>query len=379
MAKKITILYISIDPFLGGSTASLFNMVECIRDFINPIVLFPEEGVGFDYFTQNGIESYVYPFVCLHRYKANRIKDVWTRPWRWHYIKKLRSDYECYFFVKKILAGRHIDIVHTNASPIDIGVLLARKFHAIHIWHVREFCDLDFHYNIYGGIPRLRNLINNADARIAISSAIKMHWLMGNNNTWMINNAIRKKTEACINVEKKKYLLFTSYFLTESKGTRNAIVAFAKSGIKEEGYRLCLIGNCSDEYMQSLLATLDQYCISEAVEFIPCQTNIKPYFTHASAYIMASECEALGRVTAEAMFYGCPVIAHATGGTLDLVKDKETGYLYNTIDECATLIRDVCSKPQDELILRAHDFAVNNLSQEVYGPKIMEVYNKMLQ
>ena len=64
---------------------------------------------------------------------------------------------------------------------------------------------------------------------------------------------------------------------------------------------------------------------------------------------MTSEFEALGRVTAEAMFYGCPVIAHATGGTLDLVKDGETGYLYNTIDECAELIRKVCPENQEKV------------------------------
>ena len=93
---------------------------------------------------------------------------------------------------------------------------------------------------------------------------------------------------------------------------------------------------------------------------------------------MTSEFEALGRVTAEAMFYGCPVIAHATGGTLDLVKDGETGYLYDTIDDCANLIQKVCAESQERLILQAQDFAINNLSQEIYGPKIMNVYNKVL-
>ena len=94
---------------------------------------------------------------------------------------------------------------------------------------------------------------------------------------------------------------------------------------------------------------------------------------------MASENEGLGRVTAEAMFYGCPVIALASGGTLDIVKDKETGYLYNTSDECAELIHHVCTTPQETIILRAQDFVMQNLSQEVYGPKIMTLYNKVIR
>ena len=93
---------------------------------------------------------------------------------------------------------------------------------------------------------------------------------------------------------------------------------------------------------------------------------------------MTSDFEALGRVTGEAMFYGCPVIAHATGGTLDLVQHGVTGYLYNEIDECAKLIQKVCVSNQKEMIMRAQKFAINNLSLEVYGPKIMEVYNNVL-
>lgn len=378
MADKIRILFICIDPTLGGSTSSLYNLIDGIRDYVNPIVLFPAKGVGYEHFVEHGIESHVYPFIKLYELRNNTLLDTWKHPWRWHYIKKIRFDYRCLRFVKKILAGRKIDIVHTNTSPNDIGILLARKLKAKHVWHVREFCDLDFHFDIYRGIPRLRKLINQADARIAISSAIKEYWQMPDENTWVINNAIRKQNDACYISAKEKYILFSSYYLTDSKGARFAIQAFGVSGVAKNGFRLKLMGNCSDEYMEVLNETAREYNVFESVDFIPCQKEVKPYFAKATAYIMASECEALGRVTAEAMFYGCPVIAHATGGTLDLVKDGETGYLFNTVEECAQLIHKVCTEPQKELILRAQKFAVDNLSQEVYGPKIIEIYKKVL-
>ena len=43
---KIKVLYIAIDSSMGGSTASLLNLIESVRDEVYPIVLFPEEGVG---------------------------------------------------------------------------------------------------------------------------------------------------------------------------------------------------------------------------------------------------------------------------------------------------------------------------------------------
>lgn len=379
MTKKPTILYLCIDPKLAGSTASLFNLLIEIKEEVNAIVLFTEKGDGYELFTKNGIECHIYPFIKLHELRRNRLFDNLRHLWRWHYIKKIRFDYGCWFFIKKILNGRRVDIVHSNASPNDIGVLLSRNLSAKHIWHVREMLDLHFNVDIYGGLPRLRSLINSADARIAISTAIKQHWQMPDKNSFVINDAVRSQNDTSYVAVKDKYLLFCSYCLTEPKGTREAITAFAKSGVTELGYSLKLIGNCDSDYKDLLVETADQYCILKDVEFLPCQKNVKPWFEHATAYIMASKNEGLGRVTAEAMFFGCPVIAHASGGTLDIVNDNETGYLYKTIDECAQLIRKVCSENQEQIILRAQNFAVNNLSQEVYGPKIIEVYEKILE
>lgn len=373
----LNVLYIATDPTLGGSTRSLFHLIEGIKDYVHPIVLFNSKYVAYDFFVQHGIECHIYPFIRLYALRENSLLDVYNRPWRWHVIKKPYRDYGCMRFVKKILKGRKIDIVHSNTSPIDIGVRLAKILNAKHVWHVREFCDLHFNMDIYQGLPRLRQMVNHADARIAISSAIKEHWQMTETNTWVIHNAIRSKSDTCFYPDKDKYLLFMSYWLTEMKGTRNAIIAFAKSEVAQKGYKLKLIGNITDDYKQSLIETINQHGIADNVEFIACQNDVKPFFAHATAFIMASQNEGLGRVTAEAMFFGCPVIAHATGGTLDIVKDRETGYLYNTLDELADKIKLICTTPQTEMILRAQSFAVDNLSQEVYGPQIIEVYNKV--
>ena len=375
---KITVLYICTDPGLGGSTVSLYYLIESVKDKVYPIVLFPERGIGYDFFVQQEIESIVFPFVRLHEFKSNNLFDVWRHSSNWHYIKKKRLDRDCYRLVKKYLSGRKLDIIHSNTSPNDIGVYLSKKFNVVHVWHVREFCDLHFNYNIYRGISRLRRLINHANARIAISSAIKKHWNMVDNNTWVINDAIGGKEDACYLLEKERYLLFCSYFLTEAKGARIAIKAFGISVLYEEGYHLKMVGNCEDCYRQSLLETAKEYGCEEYVDFVPYQTDMKPFFKNAKAFIMASKCEGLGRVTAEAMLYGCPVVAHASGGTLDLVKNGTTGWLFNTEEDCAKMIRIVCHESQNCIIMNAQHFVLNNLTIEVYGPKIINVYHHVL-
>lgn len=378
-SRKFTVLYVCIDPTLGGSTASLFNLIESVKGEVDPIVLFPRKGVASDFFSTHGIESHVYPFIMLHKFQRNRLIDVWSHPWRWHPVKKWKSDSGCARFLQKALKGRKVDIIHTNTSPNDVGVYLSRFFRAKHVWHVRECLDDHDGFEMYGGRDRLIRKINGADARIAISSYVREHWKMKEGGTYLIHDAICSAKDTVYLPDKEKYVLLASYNLTEAKGARLAIQAFGKSRLFEDGYQLVLMGNCKDDYRSSIEAEAQNLGCDSDVVFLPCQNQVKPVIEKASALIMASRYEGLGRVTAEAMFYGCPVIAHASGGTLDLVQDGRTGYLFHDVDECAALLRKVCLNDQETVILHAQHYAVEELSTEVYGPRILSVYHSVVQ
>ena len=157
-----------------------------------------------------------------------------------------------------------------------------------------------------------------------------------------------------------------------------AIDAFGKSGLWKEGIRLLYVGNCFEETAAEIRDVAKAYGCEDAVVFSHSQEDVKPFFFHAKAFIMASTHEGLGRVTAEAMFYGCPVIAKDSGGTVDLVKDGVTGYLFQTSDECAALLRQVCHTTPESMIRHAQRFVVDNMSVEAYGPRVMEVYRAVL-
>ena len=378
MNQRIAILYICPDHTLGGSTQSLIDLIESVKDYVDPIILLPSEGPAYEYFQEHHIESIICPFIRLYGVANHPWSVVLKQPWKARPIKYLKVELACIYRVLKYLKGRRIDIVHTNLSGTTIGVYLAKLLKAKHVWHIRELLDLHFNYEIYLGMKRLNRMICKADARIAISSAVKNHMKLPNKDTWVVNDAIRSKKEASYTTQKDKYLLFSAYYIVVEKGVETAIRAFAKSEVFKGGYKLRIMGNCADEYMITLQNIINEYDIEKYVEFIPCQMDVKPYFIQATAYIMASKDEGLGRVTGEAMFFGCPVIAHASGGSLDMVQDGETGYLFTTEEECADKIRLVCSSNQERIILNAQKYIIENQSREVYGPKMMEVYNRVL-
>ncbi len=375
----ITVLYICPDISLGGSSRSLIDLIDSLKEDVSPIVLLPRTGPVSSLLEERGIRFIVSPYILLHQVKRTNWKKNILHPWRYPLFRYFRTDLKCALFVKESLRGEIIDIVHTNFSPVTVGCILSRILKAKHVWHIREFLDLHFGFDIFLGIPRLRRLINNADARIFISRSVCDHWRPKKINTWVINDAVCIGSDTpSINWTKQSYFMFCSFKLTEAKGARIAIEAFGRSHLKEKGYSLKMVGNCDPDYRESLLITADTFNCADRIVFLPCQDDLSRLYANAAGFIMSSYCEGLGRVTAEAMFYGCPVIAHASGGTLDLVQDGITGHLFSTVEDCATKLIEVCSYSQSVIIKNAQRFVSENLSQEVYGPQIMGVYNTVL-
>lgn len=99
----------------------------------------------------------------------------------------------------------------------------------------------------------------------------------------------------------------------------------------------------------------------------------------AEAFLMCSENEGLGRVSVEAMFYGCLVIGRNSGGTKDFILNNETGLLFNDMNECVIAMKKAVSDNNETIIQNAQLFAQNNFSIEKYGEKILHIYNKVLK
>ena len=386
----ITVLFVNSNVFLGGDTWSLGYLIESLKDEIKPIVLLREkDSPSFDFFNSRGVECIVYPYLMLYNpcippfwYK---VKNVALHPWRARIFKRLRYELFCALYVKKKLAGRKVDLIHTNRAPIGIGSLLAKMLNAGHVWHIREYMYYEgFQGELTVGLPRLKKLINKAEARIVVSNPCRDWWNLKEENTWTLWDAVRSINDCCYEKMKQPYLLFCSHWINKAKGAGKVVAAYGMSGLfnstdTHSVIRLKLVGSCEDEYKNELLTLAESYGCKEYVDFIPEQKDVKPFFAKAMAFINPSVNEGMGRTTAEAMFFGCPVIAHASGGTLDLIKDGKTGYLFNTVEECAELMKAVCATDQEEVILRAQEFVKQNFSVENYGKKVMEVYNSVLK
>ena len=362
---------------IEGSSASLIDLLRCLDGLITPIVLVSHEGKVLESLKSIGIKTLVHPFFYLWE-RPKPIKTAIHHPTRTALYHYLTLDKKCIKDTLTDLAGQHIDIVHSNSSITTVGAGLAKRLGAKHIWHIREFLDLDFGISIHGGRNRLRHLINQADVRICVSSAVANHWQLTPLHTHILWDAVIDNTTSLKQaLPKEPYFLFCAANITERKGADNAVKAFCLSNLASQGYRLKVVGHCDKKYKDLLLSIASSFGAETSIDFIEYTDNITDYFAKATAFLMCSQCEALGRVTVQAMINYCPVIARNAGGTVDFIRHNETGLLFNTAEECAAAMRDVVNRDLSDILDNAHALALKSFSFENYKENILRIYQSL--
>jgi len=64
-------------------------------------------------------------------------------------------------------------------------------------------------------------------------------------------------------------------------------------------------------------------------------------FASSDMFLMPSRTETLGLVVLEAMSSGLPVVAVRAGGIPDMIEDRVSGYLFETLDDAITIIQEL--------------------------------------
>ena len=374
---KKNIVYVTDIPNWGGSTLSLKDMLPSLREYIIPIVLVYAKGEVYEYMLSQGIEVHIVPYDFNYLGAKNNLalrilQYVYRYLKHWILLKKGLHD------VVPLLINKEIDIVHSNTSAIDFGFYLARKLRAKHVWHVREMLTLFENSRIIGGVNRLKKQMGSSNKLIFISNACRDFWDIRceDNKKTVIGDAVRSRIDTVYVKEKKKYILFCSQNLTAFKGADVAIRIFGKSKLPQNGYRLIMIGTCNPGYKKELIQIAQELDVEGKIDYLGQMesTMIRSYMREATAFIQPSKMEGLGRTAIEAMFYGCPVVARNCGGTLDFVEDGKTGYLWNTEENCISLLEKVSIEDNEDLILKAQNYVAEKYSIEGYASQIMEVY-----
>jgi phosphatidylinositol alpha-1,6-mannosyltransferase len=182
-----------------------------------------------------------------------------------------------------------------------------------------------------------------------------------------------KTSELRTQLQKKsqeRLILFVGR-LSEEKGVREAIQATAKVIDSGLSVRLIVIGEGHEkDVFEKVVNDLN---INENVDFLGWVENkdIYYYFAACDVFVGPSKrssdgwIEAQGLTFVEAMLAGCPVIGSNSGGIIDAVQNKKTGWLIEPNNHLSLheAISNVLAMPSLELnkvTKYAHEFAENN-------------------
>ena len=160
-----------------------------------------------------------------------------------------------------------------------------------------------------------------------------------------------------------------SYYITLSRLARAKHIDILIHAANKMKFDLKIIGSGRDEeFLKSIAGPTVEF-----LSHIP-DEQFETVFKNAKAFLFASVDEEFGIAPVEAMGYGIPVIAYASGGLKEIVQDGKNGYLYDELTDQA-LIQAIkkfekLSKIKSESMRKEARKSAEKYSFEVFRKKI---------
>ncbi len=374
---KIAYVLHSSDPS-GGASKSFMALLKGIIGYGHQVLaILPDDGALKEEIERLGAKT-----ICLN-YRPNTYPydSSFTDYLLW--IPRLIARRIVNYNASRQLAImlKDVDIVHTNVSVIDIGARAARMCGIPHVYHFREYADLDFSMHYF---PSKSLFLKTVDYSICITRDIQRHHcLLDNRRSVVIYNGVAHRSEMmpCPKKDRERYLLFAGR-LEPTKGLDHLLLAYAKAQLE---IPLWIAGEVNrPQYMESLKREVHECGLEDKVVFLGMRRDVNLLMRDAECVIVPSAFEAFGRVMPEAMWQGCLVIGKDTGGTHEQLENgleytgKEIAMRYKTIDELAELLQSFDAKADADMRLRAFQSVNHFYSIESNVQNIILFYTQIL-
>jgi glycosyltransferase involved in cell wall biosynthesis len=157
--------------------------------------------------------------------------------------------------------------------------------------------------------------------------------------------------------------------------------AFARLRIRVPHVRLLIVGESYgvSDYCAHVRGLADLLELGDYVTFAPFLEDIRIVHEAADVVVLCSDGEALGRCIPEAMAMEVPVVVTNSGGTREIVANRETGMVVTTSDDVA--VAEAIEQLLTDRALYGHcagnarRYVVEHLSAESSARKVAQIYS----
>lgn len=319
-------------------------------------------------------------------------QNVPLKPWRFP-IKYVIRGLQYYYgranaigAAKEIIERGHFNIIHSNSSREDFSAAVAEHYKIPLVWHIREFGDTDF--KCYSYRKEYVEYMNRMACRfIGVSNAVRLHWISKGIDAHRIRTIYdgvdsydfegKKRT-----VKDKEIRIVMTGSIQHTKGQLQAVNAVIKIIRNNPECKVAfdIVGDGDGPYIRKIERLIKLENVQQNVRLLGYITNVGELLPSYDIGLVCSRCEAFGRVTAEYMMAGLPVIASNTGANAELIRDGIDGvlYTYDNPDDLARKIQKVMDHLGQYGGLKTHDYAMQRFSAEENARNVYETYKEIL-
>lgn len=384
---KIKVLYIAHSSALHGAGLALINIVSgMLSRGVEPVVFLPNFGPVSERLTALGVRCIFAHFYMEIYPPLNGLRDLLL--WFPRLVRTLLSNHLAARTLRKIVLEMNPDIIHTNTGVLHFGSKVSRRCNIPHVWHIREFQDLDFGWTPIGGVRSFRKQIRKTNNYcVSITRDVFEHHGLNPSNACVIYDGVFDlRVPADIVWEKKSYFLFVGR-IEEGKGIKDAIDAFIKVAPNYPQIQLWIAGDGVGAFFDSLRLLVEQSGLCRRLKFLGFRRDVYQLMSEAMAIIVPSRYEGFGFITTEAMLNGCLVIGNDTAGTKEQFDNglafcgEEIGIRYRGVDQLVQRVEEICSNPESlnrDLVKRAQSAVFQLYSVDKNVEKICKLYEEII-
>jgi len=278
------------------------------------------------------------------------------------------------------------DVIITNTSSIPEFAFAAKITKTKHVWFIHELVDhgLNCHL-IYGDTLSKRIISIFSDMVFTNSKFINSHYAryVPKNRLRMLYQPvdIDPLSVKKIKANESKMTLLIMGKVSPFKGQKEAVLACKELFRRGIDFQLLIVGTEPSSYLEEIVAIIDRN-IQERVKLIPFTENPQSYYEQADIVLVCSQCEALGRVTIEAMKMGLPVVASNQGGNLELIQEGYNGYTYqlgNPTDLANKILQLENPIDRRKMGLNGKKWVLNHFNMDTFTQELDDTLKKLLQ
>lgn len=389
-SSRMNVLYIlhSSDA-LDGASKSFLSLLKGLMDKgIHPMVVLPEKGEINRVLQDMGVPC----LVLTYRPQAYPRSQTFTQ--RLLFLPRLLAriyvNYKASKQLARFMQGKNISLVHTNVGVVNIGFKAAQKLGIPHIYHIREYGDLDFGIHYFPQKETFRKQFSSAGSySICITRAIQQYLgLEGLTSSRVIYDGLLSSESVILPKEEDKYFLFAGR-IEPAKGLDILLQAYHLC--RQNGHELpplWVAGRVGQVFFNNYIHDLiERYQLTDTVRFLGERKDITALMAQARALIVPSRSEGFGLCMPEAMNQHCLAIAFDSAGSKEQLDNgkqltgEEIALRFKSVEQLADLL-DMVSRTDPiefkEMKDRAYRAVQTLYTSEVYVNNVFHFYQEIL-